>query len=762
MVNLLLLLKSAMGLRMLLKIKFMTWWVSLSLYPPYRSLLLLLKNVKRKGLLSIQKDVGWVERKQNPPFTYRYYSLSLLLFFLSFNVNAVYDQLAIDVIPNNDEICIESDNTGNDKTYVASYDNKLKGIPDHFPKPDNYESCFALASDDIYAGVGKDVDDIVNRKNYARIFDATPISIPIQKTAKKAWTIMVYMLGSDLESRGKAASKDIMEMLAGTGNSAKSLNVIVTTGSSERLGWRTLKRIYIQNGQRYVLDDLGKQKMSNPQTLSGFVNWATEEFPAQHYALILWSHGGGSSGFGDQKDHMTLRDLQQAYRSIEGKLDLVAYDACFMGAIEVAEVTKIVANTMVASVEIIPEDGFDYKYLMQQLIINPNLELGELIKAGYIESSKDDKGRITISVTDLTQLDSFDDQLQVFAEAFKQLMESQGLGEYQGLSYGLINSPGYPLVETGKLDNFGTGNIRIDLYSFIKNIGEKLSLDVEPLLSHMTEMVKYEGNQEGGHFSINIGSEDSYLPLLPQSYRDIRDGLIAYDERKNRDTYIPRSKNTCYKGNICADAQWLELPADEILGIEAYFGQLSVNNREDIYLIDKYFYQPQEENLPVYGKDACQYQICVDENRCQNITLTKQNEQLLANIKLNGSEAILSFCQNDERWSSCGVTSQIVGGWGRYDSLYPKDKIVAISLHRQNQQLQSQLEDELIVSDNKSIYLKTSCDQKKAMISVGYYSSNQKLKFERLCDKGDCVCEEDSYDPSCQVLNTKAGVYLKK
>lgn len=673
----------------------------------------------------------------------------ILLFVLSFNVHAVYDQVAIDIIPNNQEACIKPDNTGNDKTYFATYGNELKGIPDHYPKPNNDESCFALGSSDIYAGVGKDIDDIVKNKNYAKIFDPTPI----QKGSKKEWTIMVYMLGSDLESSRKAASKDIMEMLAGTGNSADSINVILTTGSSERLGWETLKRIYIQNGQQYVLDDLGKQKMSNPKTLSGFVNWAKEEFPAKHYALILWSHGGGSSGFGDIKDHMTLRELQQAYTIIadKGKLDLVAYDACFMGAIEVAEVTKTVANTMVGSVEIIPTSGFDYKYLMQQLIKNPHLELGELIK-----TSKDDKTRIRISVTDLTQLDSFDNQLKPFAETFKKLLESQGLKEYQNLSYGLINSPGYPLIETGKLDNFASDNIRIDFYSFLKNIGEKLSLDVEPLLSNITEMVKY------GNFSINIGSDENYLHLLPRSYRDIKDGLIAYDKRKQQDGYIPKRKNTCYKGYTCANAQWLELPADEILGIEAYFGQLSENNREDIYLIDKEFYQ-NKEDLPVYGKDACQYQICVDEDRCQNISLTKQNEQLLANIKLNGSDAILSFCQNEnERWSSCGVTSQIVGGWGRYDSLYRNDKIVPISLHRQNQKLQSQLEDELIVAEEEPVYLSTSCDSKKAMISVGYYSSNQKLKFERLCDKGDCVCEEDSDDPSCKELNTKAGVYLKK
>lgn len=196
---------------------------------------------------------------------------------------------------------------------------------------------------------------------------------------------------------------------------------------------------------------------SGANSLSDFVIWAKQKFPAKHYVLILWSHGGGTSGFCDKYDLMTLRELQQAYTTIanHGKLDLVAYDTCFMGAIEVAEITKTVANFMLVSVEVIPSYGFDYKYFMNNLIQNPNLRACELIQTGYIQQIKDDNRKVTLSLTDLRQLDSFYKEFNKVAKTFKDLMQEKGYKEYQGLSYGLINSQGYPFAQTSNIQNLG-------------------------------------------------------------------------------------------------------------------------------------------------------------------------------------------------------------------------------------------------------------------------------------------------------------------
>jgi hypothetical protein len=41
---------------------------------------------------------------------------------------------------------------------------------------------------------------------------------------------------------------------------------------------------------------LEEQNMGDPQTLVDFVNWATDKYPAEHYFLMLFSHGGGWIG----------------------------------------------------------------------------------------------------------------------------------------------------------------------------------------------------------------------------------------------------------------------------------------------------------------------------------------------------------------------------------------------------------------------------------------------------------------------------------
>lgn len=144
-------------------------------------------------------------------------------------------------------------------------------------------------------------------------------------------------------------------MLQGSSQApSNSTNLIISTGGSTRNGWQTVKRTVIQNGQQYVLEDLGAKSMAGPQTLSDFVIWAQANFPAQHYALILWNHGDGTNGYGldtsetGNGDTMTLPELQQAYQTIaqqiENPLEVVVYDVCLMASIEVAEVTATVAS----------------------------------------------------------------------------------------------------------------------------------------------------------------------------------------------------------------------------------------------------------------------------------------------------------------------------------------------------------------------------------------------------------------------------------
>ncbi|MBR6315638.1 MAG: peptidase C11, partial [Lachnospiraceae bacterium] len=120
-------------------------------------------------------------------------------------------------------------------------------------------------------------------------------------------TIMVYMCGTDLESKSSMASNDLAEMC--NANLSDNVNIIVYTGGCK--SWHT-QGISAQTNQIYrvkkgglerLVDDDGAKRMTDPNTLSSFIQFCNKNFPADRMDLIFWDHGGGSlSGYGyDEK-----------------------------------------------------------------------------------------------------------------------------------------------------------------------------------------------------------------------------------------------------------------------------------------------------------------------------------------------------------------------------------------------------------------------------------------------------------------------------
>ena len=120
-------------------------------------------------------------------------------------------------------------------------------------------------------------------------------------------TIMVYMCGTDLESRAGMGTSDLTEMTRA--EISDQVNLLVYTGGCT--GWknqivssRTNQIYQVKNGGLTCLvEDAGNVSMTDPDTLAGFIRWCGEHYPADRNSLIFWDHGGGSvSGYGyDQK-----------------------------------------------------------------------------------------------------------------------------------------------------------------------------------------------------------------------------------------------------------------------------------------------------------------------------------------------------------------------------------------------------------------------------------------------------------------------------
>ena len=116
-------------------------------------------------------------------------------------------------------------------------------------------------------------------------------------------TVMVYMIGSNLESDSRAATNDINEMLYSQMES--NINLVIETGGARKwnnnvISNKRLERYSVTSDGLYRLDtNVKNEAMTNPEALTSFIKYTAGNFPANRYILILWDHGGGSvTGYG--------------------------------------------------------------------------------------------------------------------------------------------------------------------------------------------------------------------------------------------------------------------------------------------------------------------------------------------------------------------------------------------------------------------------------------------------------------------------------
>ncbi len=283
--------------------------------------------------------------------------------------------------------------------------------------------------------------------------------------AEKEWTIMVYMAAdNDLE---EFAIRDMneMEMVGST----SELDIVVQLdripGYDESNGnWTSTRRYHItQDAYPSMITsafvELGELNMGDANTLYDFVAWAMYYYPANHYFLIIWNHGQGwlrlppaglnettepaptpsneagqflspegvvidpsafppspfasmgfkSSGIDQTNGGDQLYNYEVAIGlSTFPKLDIIGFDACFMGMIEVGYELRDCAQYMVASEELEPGDGWFYDDFLYSMAVFPSQTASQVcstIVLSYYNNYLGRSGEMqTLSAVDLSKI----------------------------------------------------------------------------------------------------------------------------------------------------------------------------------------------------------------------------------------------------------------------------------------------------------------------------------------------------------------------
>ncbi len=258
-----------------------------------------------------------------------------------------------------------------------------------------------------------------------RTLPPQPVELPLPFDQKK-WTILVY-LDADNNLAYYGAS-DIVEM-TGVGSTDDVNIVVLWDDMANNHGY-----YYIENGVATFAKELGEVNMGSETTATDFIDWAVDNFPADHYMLDYWNHGGAVDrsrnitprgvAWDDTNGHDWLSETEQKniieffYNKINRPIDIVSYDACLMATAEIAYMYKGYADYLVASEETEPGDGWDYTFL-NAVTTNPDIsgeELSQNVLTYYMDWYSFDNS-VTFSVADLSHIDKFAVALDTFCSA---------------------------------------------------------------------------------------------------------------------------------------------------------------------------------------------------------------------------------------------------------------------------------------------------------------------------------------------------------
>ena len=305
-------------------------------------------------------------------------------------------------------------------------------------------------------------------------------------------TIMIYMCGTDLESRSSMGTYDLQEMLAA--NFGSGINLLVYTGGCK--GWKnnqvssSTNQIWqVKDGKMICLEDnLGSVPMTDPSTLSGYIQYCAANYPASRYELILWDHGGGSvSGYGyDEKfassGSMNLAGLDTALKAGGVKFDFIGFDACLMATAETALTMAPYADYLIASEETEPGVGWYYTDWLTAFGADtsmPTIQVGQKIVDSFVEvcAQKCRGQATTLSVIDLAELEkTLPSALAAFSQSTAKLIREQ---EYQTVSN--ARNGAREFAQSSKID-------QVDLVHLAQNLGTQ---EGKALTDVLLSAVKY-------------------------------------------------------------------------------------------------------------------------------------------------------------------------------------------------------------------------------------------------------------------------------
>ncbi len=336
--------------------------------------------------------------------------------------------------------------------------------------------------------------------------------------AYESKTVMIYMVGSDLESKNYCATSDIVEMAESKVDTTDNKILICAGGTA---GWYNdwlppdkNNILILKDDDVEIVRQTPEKSMADGDTLSEFVKYCMDEYPSDQYGLILWNHGGGPmDGYGwdqDSNDLMSISELADALGEAglgDGqKLEFIGFDACLMGTIETAWELRDYAEYMIASQETEPGSGWDYKCLKLLDHYDDGKDIGKGIVDAYMSTLEkafaehpEIRCEITLSCVDLSEIEDVERSMDVLFEKAEAGIRS---GNFANASRARHNAKAFGRFNSGREYDL------VDMVHLVSLMSADYPAEAEQLIGELKEYVCYSRSNVANASGVSI-----YHPL---------------------------------------------------------------------------------------------------------------------------------------------------------------------------------------------------------------------------------------------------------
>ena len=274
------------------------------------------------------------------------------------------------------------------------------------------------------------------------------------------WTVFVY--GHADHNLSPSLVADMLEMSAA--NLGDDLTVIVAAdwdasleGYASGTEWY---RIVGGGGDPELLETVDEQDLDDPAVLQAAISRAFTDYPAEHYGLVMWNHGGAwEGGFGGDSANGTdygpgisgpvlATAIGDALDDVGAeRLRFLSFDTCLMAGVEVLAELASLTELYIANAEIDYGAGWDYENTLTWIAEHPDADITELAAAEaeiwdahHATMGPEDALLRSHASIDAAAIPAFVDAFALFSDAFLQSPAAAGESVGRGAYFAL---PGY-------------------------------------------------------------------------------------------------------------------------------------------------------------------------------------------------------------------------------------------------------------------------------------------------------------------------------